>query len=48
LLYTAVSRARKSVVLVGSIATVQATAARKVTRYSGLAELLDPAAEAVE
>jgi exodeoxyribonuclease V alpha subunit len=44
LLYTAVSRARKSVVLVGSIATVRATAARKTTRYSGLAELLDPAA----
>jgi exodeoxyribonuclease V alpha subunit len=44
LLYTAVSRARKSVVLVGSIATVRAAAARKTTRYSGLAELLDPAA----
>ena len=48
LLYTAVSRARKSVVLVGSIATVQATAARKVTRYSGLAELLDPGAKVLE
>ena len=42
LLYTAVSRARKSVVLVGSIAMIRAAAARKATRYSGLAELLNP------
>lgn len=45
LLYTAVSRARKSVVLVGSIEMVRAAAARKGMRYSGLAELLNPAAE---
>lgn len=45
LLYTAVSRARKSVVLVGSIAMIRNVAARKTTRYSGLAELLDPAAK---
>ncbi len=44
LLYTAVSRARESVVLVGSIAMIRNVAARKTTRYSGLAELLDPAA----
>jgi exodeoxyribonuclease V alpha subunit len=44
LLYTAVSRARKSVVLVGSIESMQAAAARKGTRYSGLAELLSVAA----
>ncbi len=44
LLYTAVSRARKSVVLVGSIESVQAAVARKSTRYSGLAELLVSAA----
>jgi exodeoxyribonuclease V alpha subunit len=43
LLYTAVSRARKSVVLVGEIDIVRTAAARKATRYSGLAELLDPA-----
>ncbi|HEY1851316.1 MAG TPA: exodeoxyribonuclease V subunit alpha [Candidatus Binataceae bacterium] len=43
LLYTAVSRARKSVVLVGDIHIVRTAAARKATRYSGLAELLDPA-----
>ena len=43
LLYTAVSRARKSVVLVGEIGIVRTAAARKATRYSGLAELLDPA-----
>lgn len=48
LLYTAVSRARKSVVLVGSIATIRNVAARKTTRYSGLAELLDPAAEVLK
>ncbi len=41
LLYTAVSRARKSVVLVGGLTMVCAVAARKITRYSGLAELLD-------
>ena len=40
LLYTAVSRARKSVVLAGSIETVQAAVTRKGTRYSGLAELI--------
>jgi len=44
LLYTAVSRARKSVVLVGRIAMIRTVAARKTTRYSGLADLLDPAA----
>jgi len=41
LLYTAVSRARKSVVLVGGLAMICAVAARKTMRYSGLAELLD-------
>jgi exodeoxyribonuclease V alpha subunit len=40
LLYTAVSRARKSVILVGSMETVQAAVVRKGTRYCGLAELL--------
>jgi exodeoxyribonuclease V alpha subunit len=40
LLYTAASRARKSVILVGSIDAVRAAAERKATRYSGLAELL--------
>ncbi len=40
LLYTAVSRARKSVVLVGSIETIRAAIGRKGTRYCGLAELL--------
>jgi len=40
LLYTAVSRARNSVVLVGSIETARAAVARIGTRYSGLAELL--------
>ena len=40
LLYTAVSRARESVVLVGSSETVGAAIARKGTRYCGLAELL--------
>jgi exodeoxyribonuclease V alpha subunit len=44
LLYTAVSRARQSVVLVGDIALLRIAAARKTTRYSGLAEMLDPAA----
>jgi exodeoxyribonuclease V alpha subunit len=44
LLYTAVSRARKSVVLVGSIEMAQAAVARKGTRYSGLADLLSVAA----
>jgi exodeoxyribonuclease V alpha subunit len=43
LLYTAVSRARKSVVLVGDLDIVRTAAARKGARYSGLAELLDPA-----
>jgi exodeoxyribonuclease V alpha subunit len=41
LLYTAVSRARKSVVLVGSVEMIRTAAARKATRYSGLAELLN-------
>jgi exodeoxyribonuclease V alpha subunit len=40
LLYTAASRARKSVILAGSIDIVRAAAERKATRYSGLAELL--------
>lgn len=40
LLYTGVSRARKSAILVGSIETVQAAVARKGIRYCGLAELL--------
>lgn len=44
LLYTAVSRARKSVVLLGSIAMVRTAAARQTIRYSSLAELLDPTA----
>ena len=44
LLYTAVSRARKSVVLVGGLVMICAVAARKTMRYSGLAELLDSVA----
>ncbi len=40
LLYTAVSRARNSVVLVGSIDEARAAVARKGLRYSGLAELM--------
>jgi exodeoxyribonuclease V alpha subunit len=40
LLYTAVSRARESVILAGSIERVRAAAARPGARYSGLAELL--------
>jgi len=40
LLYTAASRARKSVILAGSVDVVRAAAKRKATRYSGLAELL--------
>jgi exodeoxyribonuclease V alpha subunit len=48
LLYTAVSRARKSVVLVGSIGMAQAAAARKGIRYSGLAELLGIAAASAQ
>jgi exodeoxyribonuclease V alpha subunit len=43
LLYTAATRARKSVVLVGSNEMVRTASARKATRYSGLAELLNPA-----
>jgi exodeoxyribonuclease V alpha subunit len=39
LLYTAASRARKSVILAGSIDAVRAAAERKATRYSGLADL---------
>ena len=44
LLYTAVSRARQSVVLVGDVALLRIAVARKTTRYSGLAEMLDLAA----
>jgi exodeoxyribonuclease V alpha subunit len=44
LLYTAVSRARNSVVLVGGIEEALAAVARKGLRYSGLAELLGGAA----
>jgi exodeoxyribonuclease V alpha subunit len=47
-LYTAVSRARKSVVLAGSIESVQAAVTRKGTRYSGLAELLGVAASSAQ
>jgi exodeoxyribonuclease V alpha subunit len=47
LLYTAVSRARKSVVLVGRIEMVRAAIAHQGTRYCGLAELLSgPVTEA--
>jgi exodeoxyribonuclease V alpha subunit len=47
LLYTAVSRARNSVILVGALAMVCAVATRKTMRYSGLAELLDSAANTI-
>ncbi len=43
LLYTAASRARKSVILVGSIELVHLAAGRKAPRHSGLAELLSTA-----
>lgn len=44
LLYTAVSRARKSVVLAGDLETVRAAIAHQSTRYCGLAELMSGAA----
>ena len=44
LLYTAVSRARKSVVLVGSSEILRMAIAHKSARYCGLAELLSGAA----
>jgi ATP-dependent exoDNAse (exonuclease V) alpha subunit len=41
-MYTAVTRAIKSVTLVGAREILQAAIARKESRYSGLCDLLHP------
>jgi len=48
LLYTGVSRARRSVVICGNISLLRAGVAHKGTRHSGLGDLLPSPAEGVE